>query len=36
LVDTAIAINQGGIITQGNFSDVMDNETVRSSYLGTA
>ena len=36
LVDTAIVINQGGIITQGNFSDVMDNETVRSSYLGTA
>jgi ABC-type branched-subunit amino acid transport system ATPase component len=36
LVDTAIAINQGGIITQGNFSDVIDNETVRSSYLGTA
>ena len=36
LVDTAIAINQGGIITRGNFSDVMDNETVRSSYLGTA
>lgn len=36
LVDTAIAINQGGIIAQGNFSDVLDNETVRSSYLGTA
>jgi branched-chain amino acid transport system ATP-binding protein len=36
LVDTAIAINQGGIIAQGQFGDVMANETVRSSYLGTA
>jgi branched-chain amino acid transport system ATP-binding protein len=36
LVDTAIAINQGGIIAQGQFGDVRANETVRSSYLGTA
>lgn len=35
LVDTALAINHGKIIAQGPFNDVMSDETVRSSYLGT-
>lgn len=35
LVDTAIAINHGELIAQGPFAEVMSDETVRSSYLGS-
>lgn len=34
LVDTAIAINQGAMVAQGSFSDVIAHDDVRSSYLG--
>ena len=36
LVDHALAINHGEVIAQGSFANVMSDETVRSSYLGTA
>ncbi|WP_221385020.1 hypothetical protein [Sulfitobacter undariae] len=36
LVDTAIAIATGSKISEGNFSDVMADPAVRSSYLGAA
>ncbi len=36
LVDSVIAINYGAKIAEGNFNDVMDNDNVRSSYLGAA
>ena len=36
LVDTAIAINQGKLIAQGKYQDVMADQAVRASYLGTA
>jgi ABC-type branched-subunit amino acid transport system ATPase component len=36
LVDYALAINHGEVIAQGAFVDVMGNQTLRSSYLGTA
>ena len=35
LVDSAIAVNHGRIIAQGAFDAVMEDESVRSSYLGT-
>lgn len=36
LVDSLIAINHGAKIAEGSFEDVMNNEDVRSSYLGAA
>ena len=36
LIDQAIAINQGGVIARGAYSDVISNEAVRASYLGIA
>lgn len=36
LVDRVIAINYGAKIAEGQFNEVMDNESVRSSYLGAA
>lgn len=36
LVDHALAINHGEVIAQGPFADVLSNQTVRASYLGTA
>jgi len=34
LVDRVVAINHGKIIAEGSFDDVLDNEQVRSAYLG--
>jgi branched-chain amino acid transport system ATP-binding protein len=34
LIDRAVAIAQGSIVTEGKFSDVIANEAVRSAYLG--
>ncbi len=34
LVDEAIAINQGQLIAEGSYSDVMADKAVRASYLG--
>ncbi len=34
LVDRAIAINYGAMIAEGTFTEVIDNEAVRASYLG--
>ena len=34
LVDRAIAINYGELIAEGSFTQVIDNEAVRASYLG--
>lgn len=36
LIDRTIAINYGKMIADGNFEDVIANEAVRESYLGTA
>jgi len=36
LVDSVIAINHGKKIAQGSFTEVMNDEHVRSSYLGVA
>ncbi len=36
LIDRTIAINYGRMIADGSFEDVIANEAVRSSYLGTA
>ncbi|MBC6443725.1 MAG: ATP-binding cassette domain-containing protein [Rhodobacteraceae bacterium] len=36
LIDRAIAIDRGRMITQGRFADVMGNQAVRTSYLGGA
>ena len=36
LVDKVIAINYGSKIAEGSFNDVMSDQAVRSSYLGTA
>ena len=36
LVDRAIAINQGVKIAEGTYADVVADEAVRASYLGTA
>ena len=35
LVDSVIAINYGRKVAEGSFDDVMNNQNVRSSYLGT-
>jgi ABC-type branched-subunit amino acid transport system ATPase component len=34
LVDTAIAINYGSMISQGSYADVIASDEVRASYLG--
>ena len=34
LVDHVIAIERGRMITAGTFSDVVNDDTVRASYLG--
>ena len=36
LIDHAIAINQGTLVAEGAYGDVVANDAVRSSYLGTA
>ncbi|HAD28174.1 MAG TPA: ABC transporter ATP-binding protein [Rhodobacteraceae bacterium] len=36
LVDTAIAINHGSMISQGSYADVITSDEVRASYLGEA
>ena len=36
LIDQAIAINQGSVIAQGAYSDVISDEAVLASYLGIA
>lgn len=36
LIDRAVALNQGKIISQGSFAEVLDDQAVRSSYLGSA
>ncbi len=36
LIDRAIAINQGKMIAEGPYADVIKDEAVRASYLGTA
>lgn len=36
LIDRAIAINYGSLIAEGSFTDVIDDEAVRASYLGGA
>lgn len=36
LVDTAIAINYGSLIAEGDYGDVMASDAVRASYLGEA
>jgi len=36
LIDSAIAINQGSKIAQGPYEQVINDEAVRSSYLGVA
>ena len=36
LVDSVIAINYGQKVAEGSFDEVMNNESVRSSYLGAA
>ena len=36
LIDRAIAIDQGKLIAEGAYADVVADKSVRASYLGTA
>ncbi|MEJ6710478.1 MAG: ATP-binding cassette domain-containing protein [Amylibacter sp.] len=36
LIDTAIAINYGGMVAQGSYAEVISSDAVRASYLGEA